>query len=67
MLPGQDLTLYFGDNPQLSLTVRPGKHNYRIRVSALWRWHQRVGRENLNLRADQPLIVHRADLVELQP
>jgi hypothetical protein len=63
----QDLTLYFSDNPQLSLTVRPGKHNYRIRVSALWRWHQRVGRENLNLRADQPLIVHRADLVELQP
>jgi hypothetical protein len=61
----QEVPVYFDDARQLSFTVRPGSHRYRIRISALWRWHQAVDSVGLVLRPQQALVVEDAQLVKL--
>jgi hypothetical protein len=63
----QDVPLYFNEGKQLAFTVRPGSHRYRIRISALWRWHQAVNSSTLVLRPQQGLVVEGAQLLQLVP
>ncbi len=62
----QRATLYFGNREQLSFALRPGRHAYRLRVSALWRWHQQINRRELKVEfSDRAAEFKSAELVEI--
>ncbi len=59
----QSLTLVFRGAEQLSLTVRPGQHRYRVRISSLWRWYRGGSFERMKLRGERPFELSAAQLV----
>lgn len=62
----QDALVSLEDRALLSFTVRPGKHNYRVRLSTLWYWHQAIDTDSLRLQLPEGASVHRARLLEVE-
>ena len=62
----QEATVSFLSSEQLSFTLYPGEHRYRIRMSLLWHWYQADTIPSLELKADSAIQLRNAQIVVLE-
>jgi hypothetical protein len=62
----QEVAVSFLSKEQLSFTLRPGEHRYRLRMSLLWHWYNAEIIPTLELEGGSPMQLSSARIVVLE-